>query len=211
MSWNVCVCVCVSGYSHKNSHLLLAIILPTHQNVFIWILMIFLWFHSTQLTFHLNAYMQNINKWNIPSQIYNKQLLETSFVHTHTHTQNPIKFEVWFIQGCKSVCEKKSDIIWNAWKDVIFNALKVWKWGFVKSKKVWNQLTIWTLHIPITMGDGACIITGDPQWDGRNFDNESGHGTNKRGGGETGSTCTCNHPPPPHPFGFPYPTFEINS
>ena len=40
---------------------------------------------------------------------------------------------------------KKSEIIWNAWKDVLFNALKVWKWGFVQSKKVWNQIKIWTL------------------------------------------------------------------
>ena len=40
-----------------------------------------------------------------------------------------------YCQGCESVREKKSEIIWNAWKDVLFNALKVWKWGFVKSKK----------------------------------------------------------------------------
>ena len=30
---------------------------------------------------------------------------------------------------------KKSEIIWTAWKDVRFNALKVWKWGFVKREK----------------------------------------------------------------------------
>ena len=47
--------------------------------------------------------------------------------------------------GCERVCEKKSEIIWNAWKNVLFNALKVWKWGFVKNKKVWNQIKIWTL------------------------------------------------------------------
>ena len=27
-----------------------------------------------------------------------------------------------------------SEIILNAWNDVLFNALKVWKWGFVESK-----------------------------------------------------------------------------
>ena len=30
-------------------------------------------------------------------------------------------------------------------KNVLFNAVKVWKYGFVKSKKVWNQIKIWTL------------------------------------------------------------------
>ena len=29
---------------------------------------------------------------------------------------------------------QKSEIILNAWKGVLFNALNVWKWGFVKSK-----------------------------------------------------------------------------
>ena len=35
---------------------------------------------------------------------------------------------------------KKSEIIWNAWKDAF-----QWKWGFVKIKKVWNQIKIWSL------------------------------------------------------------------
>ena len=57
------------------------------------------------------------------------------------------------VQGYESVCEKKSEIIWNAWKDVLFNALKVWKWGIVKSKKVWNQIKIWTLtSLTVKMG-----------------------------------------------------------
>ena len=37
------------------------------------------------------------------------------------------------VQGCECICEKKSEIIWNAWKDVLLNALKVW-----------NQIKIWT-------------------------------------------------------------------
>ena len=57
----------------------------------------------------------------------------------------------------KSIWEKKSEKvrkkIWNAWKDVLFNALKVWKWGFAKSKKVWNQIKIWksltSLYTPL--------------------------------------------------------------
>ena len=28
-------------------------------------------------------------------------------------------------QGCESVCEKKSEIIWNAQKDMLFNAFKL--------------------------------------------------------------------------------------
>ena len=48
-------------------------------------------------------------------------------------------------QGCESICEKKSEKVWNAWKYVLFNTFKVWKWGFVKSKKVWNQIQVWTL------------------------------------------------------------------
>ena len=39
------------------------------------------------------------------------------------------------VQGCERICEKKSEIIWNAWKDVLFNALKVWKWGLWRAKK----------------------------------------------------------------------------
>ena len=42
-------------------------------------------------------------------------------------------------QGYESVCEKKSEIIWNAWKDVLFNAFKVGKKkGFCEEQKVWN-------------------------------------------------------------------------
>ena len=58
---------------------------------------------------------------------------------------NPMESLTWNSQGCESVCVKKSEIIWNAWKDVLFNALQVCKWGFVKSRKVWNQIKIWTL------------------------------------------------------------------
>ena len=54
----------------------------------------------------------------------------------------------------ESVCEHwanvgKSELIWNPWRDGLFNALKVWKWGFVKSKKFLNQIKIWTLTSPI--------------------------------------------------------------
>ena len=50
---------------------------------------------------------------------------------------------VWILfsfQECESICEKKYEIIWNAWKDIyafqcIQTALKVCKRGFVKSKK----------------------------------------------------------------------------
>ena len=56
---------------------------------------------------------------------------------------NPYKVLKTYIQG-ESVCEKKSKIIWNAWKDVLFNALKVWKGGFMKSKNVWNHIKICT-------------------------------------------------------------------
>ena len=52
------------------------------------------------------------------------------------------------IRGVRASVKKsliKSEIIWYAWKDALLNELKVWKWGFVKSKKVWNQIKIWTL------------------------------------------------------------------
>ena len=80
--------------------------------------------------------------------------------HIHTHTRKLVYnwsflFEVLHkttllpstFKGCdESVyCDNKSEIIWNAWKDVAFDALIVWKWGFVKTKKVWNQIKIWTL------------------------------------------------------------------
>ena len=65
--------------------------------------------------------------------------------------------ELWrwyFVRLCISgvwehLCKKK---VWNNLKclkrcalQCIQTALKVWKWGFVKSKKVWNQIKIWTL------------------------------------------------------------------
>ena len=47
------------------------------------------------------------------------------------------------------VCEKepseKSEIIWNVWKYVFSNELKVWKFEFCEEQKVWNQIKIWTL------------------------------------------------------------------
>ena len=48
------------------------------------------------------------------------------------------------MQGCESVCEEK---VWNAWKDVLFNALKVWKWGFVKSKKIWTFTSMFNVNM----------------------------------------------------------------
>ena len=43
------------------------------------------------------------------------------------------------LQGCESICEKKSEIIWNAWKDVLSNALKLiksLKMGFCEEQKI---------------------------------------------------------------------------
>ena len=54
-------------------------------------------------------------------------------------------------QGCESVYEIKSKIIWNVWKDVLFDALKVQKWGFVKSKKVLNQMKNLNSHISASL------------------------------------------------------------
>ena len=51
------------------------------------------------------------------------------------------------LQGCESVCEKEFEIIWNAWKILLFNAFKSENgvlWG-LRCKKVWNQIKIWTL------------------------------------------------------------------
>ena len=65
----------------------------------------------------------------------------------------PHKSRAAFILRGVSVCEKKYEKVWNAWKDVLFNAFKVWQWGFVKSKKVWNQIKIWTLTSLYTPAD----------------------------------------------------------
>ena len=48
---------------------------------------------------------------------------------------------------CESVCEKNSEIIWNVWKDVLFNALKVSENGgcLWRAKKSKIRLKIWTL------------------------------------------------------------------
>ena len=60
---------------------------------------------------------------------------------------------------------KKSEIIWHAWKDVLFNALKVRKCGFVKSKKVWNQIKIWTLTVTsLGMTNIFYLTTNLPIW-----------------------------------------------
>ena len=56
----------------------------------------------------------------------------------------------WLVQGCESICEKKSEIIWNAWKDVLLNALKVWKWGFMKSTKSLKSDLNLNSHIPVS-------------------------------------------------------------
>ena len=41
-----------------------------------------------------------------------------------------------YAQGYESTCEKKSEIIWNGWKDVLFNALiKGLKMGFCEEEK----------------------------------------------------------------------------
>ena len=52
---------------------------------------------------------------------------------------------------CLSLCRGARVSMRKSLKDVLFNALKVWKWGFVKSKKVWNQINpfhtrFWNLH-----------------------------------------------------------------
>ena len=80
----------------------------------------------------------------------------------------PATFHYCLNQGCESICEKKSEIIWNAWKDVLYNALKVWKWGFVKSKKVWNHIKNLNSHNPAEFysltgyNNGSCYPgTGD--------------------------------------------------
>ena len=53
------------------------------------------------------------------------------------------------VQGCESICEKKksekSEIIWIAWKDVLFNALNSKNGVLWRAKRVRNQIKIWTL------------------------------------------------------------------
>ena len=63
------------------------------------------------------------------------KLKRTEFLVRFELTLNKWKNEL-LIRVSVSVCEKFFEIIWNAWKDVLFNALTVWKWGFMKTKKV---------------------------------------------------------------------------
>ena len=74
----------------------------------------------------------------------------------HLYNANPFglltQIAMSYFQGCESVCEKKSEKIWNnlrAWKDVLFTAFKVWKWGFVKSKKSLKSDYNLNSHIPV--------------------------------------------------------------
>ena len=68
-----------------------------------------------------------------------KLMYNWSFLFEVLH--KPTLLPSTFNQRCKSICEKMSGIIWNAWKDrpVLFNAfkteLKALKWGFEKIKK----------------------------------------------------------------------------
>ena len=56
---------------------------------------------------------------------------------------------LYMLHVCESVCEKKSKKVWNnlkCLKRFVFQCtLKLWKWGFVKSRKLWNHVKIWTL------------------------------------------------------------------
>ena len=90
-------------------------------------------------------YCSYIFHWNMSSYSSVTEHCSWKIWPLNTHGSDPNLVTSSGIQGCESACEKKSEIIWNAWKDVLFNALKVWKWGFVKSKKVWNQIKILTL------------------------------------------------------------------
>ena len=57
-----------------------------------------------------------------------------------------------YIQGCESVCEKKSEYPEMPGRcafQCIQTALKVWKWGFVKSKKSLKLDSVWTLTIHV--------------------------------------------------------------
>ena len=66
-------------------------------------------------------------------------------------------------QGCESICEKKSSIIWNEKKDVLFDGFKLhWSlnMGFCEEqkKKVWNQIKIWTLTSLLIMSLFSVLV-----------------------------------------------------
>ena len=53
--------------------------------------------------------------------------------------------------GVWGICEKMSEIIWNAWNDMLFNVfdcITSLKMGFCEEQTVWNQIKIWTPRIP---------------------------------------------------------------
>ena len=94
--------------------------------------------------FARNCFLKNLSDfvriWSIPAKFYDL----SEQIGENGKTGKDFEKIGDLYKGCESVCEKKSEIIRNAWKDVLFSALKVWKWGFVKSKKVWNQIKNWT-------------------------------------------------------------------
>ena len=74
--------------------------------------------------------------------------------HHHHHHHRHIIFIIWHsiilyeATGNSGVWERRWEKVWDnlKWlKRSAFLALKVWKWGFVNSKKDWNQIKIWTL------------------------------------------------------------------
>ena len=60
-------------------------------------------------------------------------------VHSNSDKSNMIIqscITAWEYQGCESLCEIKSEIIWNAWKRSGFQCIKSLKMGFCEEQKV---------------------------------------------------------------------------
>ena len=74
-------------------------------------------------------------------QISSSKFEFESVYHLKIWNMNCLHAGVW-------KCKKKSEIIWNVWKDVLFNAFKLHYKSenvFFLKQKVWNQIKIWTL------------------------------------------------------------------
>ena len=83
--------------------------------------------------------------------------LQCMLFHSMCHTM--LSFFQCLIRGVRASV-KKSEIlvIWNAWKDVLFNALKVWNGVLWRAIKVWNQIKIWILISLLIQRNIWCVL-----------------------------------------------------
>ena len=66
------------------------------------------------------------------------------------------------MQGCESICEKKSEIIWNAWKDICFSMHKKSENGALWREKKSEIRNLWNSAIWETTGSVKHLTSSSP-------------------------------------------------